>query len=69
MLFQKPVTGTKLDIYVFIGLQIVNIIFYSNLYLLLFISRWRRGRRGHDRMVIGFTTTYIYIYAIRAYHH
>jgi hypothetical protein len=25
----------------------------------------QRGRRGHDRMVVGFTTTY----AISAYHH
>jgi hypothetical protein len=28
-------------------------------------SFYERGRRGHDRMVIGFTTTY----AISAYHH
>jgi len=31
---------------------------YNNLYLF-------KGRRGRDRMVVGFTTTY----AISAYHH
>jgi len=57
---------TKLDIYVFIGLQnCKHNIFNSNMYLLLFISRWRRGRRGHYRMVVGFTTTY----TISAYPH
>jgi len=29
------------------------------------ICFWNRGRRGRDRMVVGFTTTY----AISAYHH
>jgi len=28
-------------------------------------TTWRRGRRGRDGMVVGFTTTY----AISAYHH
>ena len=30
-----------------------------------FDSKILRGRRGHDRMIVGFTTTY----AISAYHH
>ena len=36
-------------------------------YHCLSFSFWssRRGRRGRDRMIIGFTTTY----AISAYHH
>jgi hypothetical protein len=29
------------------------------------INKWKRDRRGRDRMVVGFTTTY----AIGAYHH
>jgi hypothetical protein len=32
-------------------------------------KRLYRGRRSHDRMVVGFTTTYMYMYAISAYHH
>ena len=33
--------------------------------ILLFIVVYNVGRRGRDRMVVGFTTTY----AISAYHH
>ena len=40
---------TTLDIYLFIANHEIN----------------SRSRSGHDRMVVGFTTTY----AIRAYHH
>jgi len=40
--------------------------FYRNYLLMLCELHCNaRGRRGHDRMVVGFTTTY----AISAYHH
>jgi hypothetical protein len=37
---------------------------YMGCYRHVFILWWE-GRRGHDRVVVGFTTTY----AISAYHH
>jgi hypothetical protein len=41
------------------------ILYYIILYLLLRNRNWRSRRRGHDRMVVGFTTTC----AISPYHH
>ena len=51
-----------------IGLNIIGYIFLYLRYSLMFIYYIRldtEGRRGSDRMKVGFTTTY----AISAYHH
>jgi hypothetical protein len=57
IIFLEFVNGTKESIRI------------SNLFLLLpyirFVLSWVRGRRGRDRMVVGFTTTC----TITAYHH
>jgi hypothetical protein len=49
-LFQKRAVHTKLHIFIFI---------------FLITDNWGGDGRGHDRMVVGYTTTY----AINAYHH
>ena len=38
---------------------------FLRIYSVFFITYYSRGRRGHDRMVVGFTTTC----AISTYHH
>jgi hypothetical protein len=53
-----------------VGILVVPIFIYLFIYLffvcpLTLIDILHRGRRGRDRMVVGFTTTY----AISAYHH
>jgi hypothetical protein len=54
--------------------QLVNLVCYNNEFIatcyVIWYSEWNaynilQGRRGRDRMVVGFTTTY----AISAYHH
>jgi hypothetical protein len=47
-----------------VGTSIQSITVLSTLLTILFIFM-NRDRRGRDRMVVGFTTTY----AISAYHH
>ena len=57
--------ATKLDIYAFIGLQNCKQL-YSILICTFYYAfqdgKWRH--HGHDRMVVGFTTTYIYIQSV-----
>jgi hypothetical protein len=58
-----------MDIILFICQHIINVcnVIYKNVSICMksthFLHIW--GRRGRDRMVVGFTTTYV----ISAYHH
>ena len=47
----------------------LNFLFIMSNYIIAALTSFRvfGGRRGRDRMVVGFTTTYMY--AISAYHH
>jgi hypothetical protein len=58
MLFQKHAVHIKVDIYIFINHDM-------NMQKVLDIFLRQRDRRGRDRIVVGFTTTY----AISIYHH
>jgi len=45
--------------------MVLDIHFIQNIYFIVDISLFSRGRRGSDRRVVRFTTTYV----ISAYHH
>jgi hypothetical protein len=69
--FGKAFYFLILDIYLTINGTCLTVSLFTNTVIIMYVYQYLintviiRGRRGRDRMVVGFTT----IYAISTYHH